>query len=53
MILGIFLSMKKKIITNQYKSKYFGVTISLNMKVRVIEIKPDQLKGIFSKLDYT
>ena len=45
--------MKEKIIPNQYKSKIFGVTIVLNMKVTVIEIKTDQLKGIFSKLGYT
>ena len=38
-MLGIFLSMEKKIITNQQEKVIFGVTIILNMKVTVIEIK--------------
>ena len=38
-MLGIFLSMEKKIITNQQEKIIFGVTIALNMKVTVIEIK--------------
>ena len=31
----------------------FGVTIILNTKVRVIEIKHDQLKNSLIKLDHT
>ena len=38
-MLGIFLSMEKKIITNQQEKVIFGVTIALNMKVTVIKIK--------------
>ena len=38
-MLEIFLSMEKKIITNQQEKVIFGVTIALNMKVTVIEIK--------------
>ena len=44
-ILGTFLSIKKKIIINQYQQVMFGVTIILNMKVTMIEIKLYQLKN--------
>ena len=42
--LRIFLSMNKKVI--------FGVTIILNLKVMVIEIKLYQLKNILIKLGH-
>ena len=42
-----------KIITNQYKSVIFIETITLNMKVVVIEIKTYQLKNILIKLNHT
>ena len=53
-ILKIFLSMKKKkkIIINQQELVIFGVTIILNMKVMVMEIKHYHLKNILTKLDY-
>ena len=53
-ILKIFLSMKKKkkIIINQQELVIFAVTIILNMKVMVMEIKHYQLKNILIKLDY-
>ena len=43
---------KKKIIINQQELVIFGVTIILNMKVMVMEIKHYQLKNILTKLDY-
>ena len=46
MILGTSLSMKKKIIIKQYEYAIFGVTIILNMKATMIEIKHYQLKNI-------
>ena len=49
-MLGTFLSMEKKINTNQEKYVIFGVTIILNMKVTVTEIKHCQLKNILIKL---
>ena len=43
---------KKKIIINQQELVIFGVTIILNMKVMVMEIKHYQLKNILTKLHY-
>ena len=47
-ILEMFLDWKKKI-----EQVIFGVTIILNMKVMVIEMKPYQLKNILIKLDHS
>ena len=51
-ILRIFFSMKKKININQREQIIFVVTIILNTKVTVIEIKRCQLNNIFKKLDH-
>ena len=45
----------KKIIRNRFIGRFknlIGVTIVLNMKVKVIEIKGYQLKNILIKLDH-
>ena len=41
---------KAKIVTNQEEQLFFGVTIILNMKVTMIEIKHHQSKNILVKL---
>ena len=51
-ILRTFLNNKKNIITNQKEFVNFRVTVLSNMKVMVIEIKPNQSKNTFVKLNH-
>ena len=44
--------MKKKKLLSTSKSKYFGVTITLNIKVMAAEMQQHQLKNILIDLDY-
>ena len=41
---------EKKIIINQYESVIFGVTIILNMKVTVLEIKQLSVEEYINKI---
>ena len=51
-ILRTFLNNKKNIITNQKEFVNFRVTVLSNMKVMVIEIKPNQSKNTLVKLNH-